>query len=354
MGLKREDFPDILRMFERGGLFRKRDSFAEYLTSTGRYDTEQDIVENFDSLVLDVRKWLKAKHYGHAEALLDLVLDKKDGLTRKDGKTPSALHEVTQAVWFISCVEDGLPVEDPAGVLSLIFSHDLGEDFGVTTQDLWHYLHVEKAFADDEQLQEIIDDYDVISKRWGKGGPERYANEYQYFHIAQHQRRNNSIAKLIDRAHNITTMIGVKDEEGEQEKAVMMKYIAKTLTLLGDYVRDASQVHPKQAETYEALQYVIDRVSQVSRYYVVDTGKVMVEDDELRSSMPDKGFLKLPNGFHPLIFAAERIRLTYPETHLAQKQDLNGVESSAVSGSVGSAGAGGDQDVAGDIPEVTK
>ncbi len=358
-----QDFPAFFRRVARGDLFRRRDTFAEYLTSTGRYNSEAKVVENFEPLVKDLRGWLKAKDYNFAEALLDYTLDKKSGLVRKDGKTPSALHEVTQAVWFISCIEDGLHVDDPEGILAVIFSHDLGEDFGVLPEDLSKYLRNQKGFMDSSAIDEFIENFDVISKRYGKDGKPRYKNDYEYY-LAIQKMKNASVAKMIDRAHNIMTLIGVKENEGHEDKRRMTEYVAKTLQLQSDYVRDACLAFPSQAEIYKALEFVIEQESQVCRYYIVDTGKKITDDDDLRSEMPDKGFKKLPNGFHPLIFAAERIRHTYPETHLTKTPHKPAdLDHGIISGSGGGKGSGSSDSASGaagsrtgtdDIPDLNR
>ncbi len=360
-----QSLPAFFRRVASGDLFRWRDTFAEYLTSTGRYNSEDDVIKNFEPLVKDLRGWMKAKGYNFAEAVLDYTLEKKAELVRKDGKTPSALHEVTQAVWFISCIEDGLHVDDPEGILAVIFSHDLGEDFGVLPEDLSRYLRNERGFMDSLAIDEFLENFDVISKRYGKTGAPRYKNDYEYY-LAIQKMKNASVAKMIDRAHNIMTLIGVKENEGPEDKMRMTVYVAKTLQLQSDYVRDASLAFPSQAEIYKALEFVIEQEAQVCRYYIVDTGKKITDDNDLRSEMPDKGFKKLPKGFHPLIFAAERIRHTYPETHLAKTPAKDAdLDHGIVSGSGGSKGSGsGSSDSAGgaagsrtgtdDIPDLNR
>lgn len=363
MNLRFDDVSAFFRSVARGGLFRRQGTFAEYLTETELYGSEDNVIRNHDHLVQDMRNWLRAKNYNQAEALLDFMLSKKEGLVRKDGNTPSSLHELTQAVWFISCIEDGLEVDNPEGVMSIIFSHDLGEDFGVLPEELSDYLRFEKGFMNTPELQEFLEDFDVISKRFGKDGGPRYKNDYEYY-LAIQQRRDASVAKMIDRAHNIMTLIGVKENEGHEDKIRMIEYVAKTLQLQSDFVRNVCKTFPSQAEIYRTLEAVIEQESQVCRYYIVDTGKKITDDDDLRSEMPDKGFRKLPNGFHPLIFAAERIRHTYPETHLGTKAAPSDAAPDAeaepdldhgiVSGSSGGKSGSGSEAVTNDIPDVSR
>lgn len=355
------NFDDVSTFFQRvakGQLFREDDSFAEYLTKTKRYGSEADVIKNFDHLVEDVRGWMRAKKYHLTEELMNFMLEKKAGKFRNDGVTPSALHELTQAVWFISCIEDGVRAEMPQSVLGLIFVHDVGEDFGVRPEELRAHLKG-KGFGKLVVIDDLLEDFDAISKRYGDDGPPRYANEYEYFHLALCKRRHASIAKLIDRAHNIMTLVGVKEAEGEAEKVKMMKKIAETKVLINDMCRDSARNFPEQEEFYENIKSVINAVAQTSRYFVVNTGKKMVDDEDLYISMPERGFFNLPDGFHPLIFAAERVRRSYPETHLDGTQNLRrrtnlDVAKERASSGEKTGGKSGSANADGDFPEVTQ
>ncbi len=289
--------------------FKGADSFCEHLNSTNLYDHEKEVIENFDSLVGEIKDWVQNRGFKQAEVLMDLVVDLKEGQTRADGITPSSLHEMTQALWFISAYEDGLPIDDPEGVLSVIFAHDIGEDFGMTPDDMEQHLR-ENAVFDDQKIETFKQDFDAITKQWGEDGEKRFDNNYEYYTGVQ-KRTNASIAKMLDRAHNIMTLIGVKDVPK------MHTYIASTLQLQDHFTDQYSTDHPTQKETYEALAHLIRKEIKVSRFYTVNSGVPLPDDDELVTGMPEKGFTHLPIGVHPLIVTAERVREMYPETHLA-------------------------------------
>ncbi len=298
-------------LFQRNGSnsFKGADSFCAHLSETGLYNSEQDVIANYDSLVSEMKDWVQHKGYTQAEALLDLVSDLKDGKTRQDGITPSALHEMTQAIWFISAIEGGLEVESPEGVLSVIFAHDIGEDFGMTIDDMNEYLD-SKGLPDNDMRKEFLNDYDLITKAWGEDGEKRHKNNYEYY-LGIQQSRNASVAKMFDRAHNIMTLVGVKDV------TKMNSYIASTMQIQDHFTDQYCEDHPQQAEMYKTMAHVITKELKTSRFYTANSGVPLPDDDELNTALPEKGFKDLPVGLHPIIIPAERIRATYPETHLA-------------------------------------
>ncbi len=236
------------------------------------------------------------------------MLNLNEGKTRKDDITPSALHEVTQALWLISAMENGLYIDDPESVMSLIFCHDLGEDFNLKPSYIEQYLN-DNGIKSNYKIKQLKLSFDAISKKYGKNGDLRHAHDYAYYQTVAKD-KNASVAKMFDRAHNIMTLIGVKDIKN------MHDYTAKTLQLQEDYIPTASALFPNQALLYEIMEEVIKKEIKVSRFHTVNTGKKLPNDDELCYSMPNNIFKDMPSGLHPLIVPAERIRKIYPDTHM--------------------------------------
>ena len=307
------DLPDAFKSNTGAHSFKGAASFGAHLQQTGLYENENDVTKNFDNLIGETRDWLQNKGFKQAEALMDLMLECNDGKTRQDGTTPSPLHEMTQAIWFISCVEGDLHVEDAEAILSVILTHDLGEDFDIRPDALEQYL-VDNGIPRSEKTEQLKKSFDVISKRYGKNGEDRYKSEYRYS-CAVRSDRDASVAKMFDRAHNVMTLVGVKD------KSKIADYTAKTLQLQHDNVRSASAQFPDQKRMYRTLQQLIRQEIQTCYYYIADTGKKITDNDDLELSMPKKGFQDIPLGLHPLVVSAERIRHTYPETHFGKNQD---------------------------------
>lgn len=289
-------------------------SFSEHLQSTGLYNSEQDVIENFNALTDELETWIDDNDFVLAGTLLEFVLDEKDGELRKDEVTPSALHEVTQAIWFINLVENGLPVQDVEGVLSVILAHDIGEEFDYQPDDITEALiYKNPAVQNHPKLQQFSADFDLISKTYGPEGEKRHPNNHSYY-SGIHTSPNATIAKMLDRAHNIMTLIGVKSIPK------MNSYIASTLQLqehfMDQYKADAGHPHP-QLETYESIAHLTEKMIKISRFYTVNSGVPLPDDDELYTAMPEKAFRGLPLGLQPLFIPAERIREMHPETHLA-------------------------------------
>ena len=304
------NLPDAFKSNTGVHSFKGAPSFGAHLQQSGLYENEDNVAENFDDLIGETRDWLHNKGFKQAEVLMDLMLECNEDKTRQDGTTPSALHEMTQAIWFISCIEGDLHVDDVEGVLSTIFTHDLGEDFDIRPEALEQHL-VDNGVPRSPKTEQLKASFNAISKRYGKNGEDRHKNEYEYSRTVRAD-QNASIAKMFDRAHNIMTLVGVKD------KSKMADYMAKTLQLQHDNVKNASANFPSQKPMYKTLQQLIRQEIQACYYYIVDTGKKITNNDDLELSMPKKGFKDVPLGLHPLVVSAERIRHTYPDTHFGE------------------------------------
>jgi len=183
--------------------------FLDELTNSGLFNTEEQVIENYDVLVDYVRDWLESNEYDTAMACFELLLEKKNGKLRGDGKSPSALHEISQAIYTISLIEDGVGLADPESVIALNFLHDLGEEYGVKAPKLMEQFKKFNCSIGGQRLTILLRDFDLITKQY-KGEPPKYKSEWEYY-LPMQQSENVSVAKLIDRLHNIATIVGVKD-----------------------------------------------------------------------------------------------------------------------------------------------
>jgi hypothetical protein len=280
-------------------------SFLNRLEASGDYRTENLVILNSDLLEKSVREWLQAAGYDKAIACLDILKEKENRKFRQDGITPSWLHQLSQAVYTISLIEDGVYLADPEAVICLNFIHDVGEDHGIRPGQLKNML-IRRGVEDDDWLTELMIDYDVISKQYGKNGEPRYKSEFEYYE-ANRKRQNTSVAKLEDRSHNIATQVGVKGMEK------IRRYISNTQVILNDFVRDSSKQFPEQKEAYEALQKIIETSVQSTRYLLAreEVHKDLPPDEEiLAENMPERGF-KVPKGLNPVLLATARVRKHY-------------------------------------------
>ncbi len=277
--------------------FKGEDSFCAHLIKSGLYDTEKDVNKNFDSLVDDLKDWLHGRGYEREVSLLNFLLEKKDGKFRKDGETPAALHEVTQAIYLISCLEDGLHIEDPAGVLAVIFSHDLGEDYNIKPQQLCDRLLID-GHQRDESMDRFLYEFDKISMHYGGEKKPEYQTPHQYS-VALRHTQNAGLAKLFDNLQNASTIVGGLSDERASE------YNVKIHMLLKRYISESCENYPEQAEIYKTLERAIGTVGNYNRHdkHGESLGKPLeIREEELTN----KG-LKLPMGLDPYMVSATRI-----------------------------------------------
>ncbi len=274
-------------------------SFLTQLSDSGRYDSEGLVVRHAKHLITDIRSYLKSSDYNMALACLDLAIKTKKGKLRDDGKTPSIIHEISQALYTISLIEGGVHLEDPESVIALNFIHDLGEDFGLKPETLKR--HLEKAEVTDQNKIDLLAiDFDILTKKY-KGESPKFKNEWEYYQAIERS-QNASIAKPPDRLHNLATQIGVK----KNKRA--LQYIANTYVIYDDLTRKASQRFPSQREAYTLYHEMIDTACKINRYHLVEAeiGKPLPDIETLAKEIPQHGF-QIPDGLNPIFLNACRV-----------------------------------------------
>ena len=132
-----------------------------------------------------VARWMTARDMQMGLACFDLLREKKcppggqqKTLTRQDGETPSIVHELSQALYTISLVEAGYELPDAETLLCLNFTHDLGEEFDVTTDSFRQNLinHNITPSARSEILGILFEN---MTK--SRGAAYKYENNQDYF-----------------------------------------------------------------------------------------------------------------------------------------------------------------------------
>lgn len=232
---------------------------ADHLCAAGLYNTEEDVAKNFDSLVNELSTWIDENSSPRNAALLRLMLEEKEQSrkSRRDGM-PNASHEILQAIMFIRDMEDGMNVDNPDRVLSLILSHDMGEDFGYWPEDIREYL-VSQGVADDEEMEGFLEDFKTTSHHFlDETGAkvENYKNKTEYLK-AICQSPSASIAKFYDNIHNINTAIfGFKKDEN------LIQYVSRIQALMPDNLAQLKEDHPSQKSTYNKLYKMVENAIQ--------------------------------------------------------------------------------------------
>lgn len=284
--------------------------FAEKITESGLFNTEDDVIENFDTLCDMVGTWLDEHGYTRARALMDFNLRFNEGKTRKDGKTPAALHEVTQSIFSIACYEAGLKFGNHQAVMCTIFSHDMGENFNIRPQQMGDFLFIQKIGRDAFTL-EFLENFNAISKKYGK--EMQYDSDEEYMAMLRTM-EHASAAKLFDNLHNLMTLIGgLKHEKGSG-------YIHKIENQLTEHVDALCENFPHQTETYRTLESAIRVAIAINRSYY--DGDVLDSEEALHKAMP-KVFHSLPPGLTPHTVPLRRITRAEPQQEDSKNPDDN-------------------------------
>ena len=281
----------------------------------GLFGKEDGVINAAASLIEVLYDRLDATGYKMAKALLDLSLEKRGDELRDDEKTPKFLHDIVQAVWVIDAIEGKYHIENPEILVALALSHDLGEEYGITPSKMFEYLE-ENGIKKNKRVLTFLKSFDAISKYYGDEEHEAYKNkEYNGKNVDGHYKDEHdyqrgvredpyaSIAKMFDRAHNLMTLIGVRDTDK------IHKEIAKTMHYYAPKrLEQMCENFPCHRNIYEMLGETLSAQLEVLRYWTLDVADTLPNNRELLDLMPTYGFSGMPAGLHPLIATAERVR----------------------------------------------
>ncbi len=230
---------------------------------------------NFAAAIETFRLAIENHHYqtGDDEAFIKLK-------RRRDG-TPAFTHQLCQARYTIVLMEAGYPIKDPDALLSTNFSHDLLEDMPITEDEISRRVNRKTA---------------ALAKLLDKTG--RDIEDY-YRDLAQDP--TASLAKAMDRIHNLSTMIfGMSSKDQAAYRKETEDYVPPMIEL-------ARKNFPDQAETYDALEQTIRAQLYWSRQYAYQKGKRdRPPPDHERCEAPAGLFDVLSNDFHPVNLIKKR------------------------------------------------
>ena len=177
-----------------------------------------------------LRHWLLGKEYYKAHKAMDFAMSYHTGF-RKDGTTPEFFHQVFQANFARSLAPSLLHPED---VLTTIFLHDVVEDYDVMI-DL-----IKSLFG---SVGNSVDLMDAKSSHRPSSSSEYYGS------IAEDV--NASVAKGIDRLHNIQSMVGVFTLEKQAS------YMEETERHVLPMLKTARKKFPEQDSAYQNIKHVL-------------------------------------------------------------------------------------------------
>jgi (p)ppGpp synthase/HD superfamily hydrolase len=140
-----------------------------------------------------LRSWMLGKEWWLACRALEFALSHHTGL-RKDAITPEAHHQVQIALNARTLLPHLL---EPETTLVVIFTHDLCEDYDIS------YSEIEKRFGAraSAATERITKKYKGVEK------------PYDFYFADMEQDPVASIAKGLDRCHNVWTMAGAFSHE---------------------------------------------------------------------------------------------------------------------------------------------
>lgn len=163
---------------------------------------------------------------------------------RRAGGDPYIVHPLTMA-----CDAVSLGIRDDA-MLAAILLHDVCEDCGVAPDEL----------PVGEATRRCVE---LLTFRVEPGEAKEAAKARYYARIAQN--RAATIAKLIDRCHNVSSMAGPFSRER------LIAYIDETRRYILPLLHEAKQRYPEDANLFFVLKYhivsVLDSIEETMRAY---------------------------------------------------------------------------------------
>ena len=189
--------------------------------------------------LIALRYWLLGAGLNNALVALDFNHPYFQG-TRKDGLTPEFDHHVSQANFIRTLLPHLLFPEE---TLCLVFFHDTAEDHGVSPDEM------ARVFSDPEFGKRVADGASRMTKKYRGGVGSADTAEKLFKEMARCP--ISSIAKGVDRIHNLQSMVGVFSPEKQRS------YLAETEQYFLPMLKSAERTFPKQEPAYKIISTVL-------------------------------------------------------------------------------------------------
>jgi (p)ppGpp synthase/HD superfamily hydrolase len=177
-----------------------------------------------------IRAWLQGRGYFNALRAMDLA-EKTHVGTRKDG-SPEFSHQVSQALYAITLIDYFLYPEE---TLCVIFLHDIVEDYDVTEEEITILCGVMVAKAV-IRISKVVNGVRIPD--------EVYYKNMEDCPIV-------TIAKPIDRFHNVLSMLGGFKPEKQ------VSYTEETIKKVMPLLKFGRRRFPEQTAAYENIKLVL-------------------------------------------------------------------------------------------------
>lgn len=189
----------------------------------------------YDKLLVASRYWLQGKSENDSRYLMVLkaldVAQKYHIGVRKDGTTKEFYHQLNMFSFARTLVGY---FNNPHVLLTTILLHDTYEDYPESHKELYH------TFPD------VIEYIVRISKV--RGGKDI---EYPQYFGEMTTCPYTSVGKVIDRIHNVSTMVGVFDDEK------IYDYLHEVDVYFLPMIKSARRNFPELEPVYELLKHTL-------------------------------------------------------------------------------------------------
>lgn len=195
--------------------------------------------DSADRRFVALRYWLHGQ--GMTEVLRNMELNRRHfSGTRKDGLTPAFDHHVVQANFIRPLLPHLL---FPQETLCVMFSHDTAEDAGLSPEE------ITREFRDREFAERVATAVWLMTKKF-RGGPGAASTPQEMFR-GMAQNPIASIAKGVDRIHNLQSMVGVFTREKQEA------YLDETEEFFLPMLKEAERLFPEQEPAYKQIRTVL-------------------------------------------------------------------------------------------------
>lgn len=195
--------------------------------------------DSADRRFVALRYWLHGQ--GMTEVLRNMEFNRRHfSGTRKDGLTPAFDHHVVQANFIRPLLPHLL---FPQETLCVMFSHDTAEDAGLSPEEITREFR-DRAFA-----ERVATAVWLMTKKF-RGGPGAATTPRELFH-GMAQNPIASIAKGVDRIHNLQSMVGVFSRQKQET------YLAETEEFFLPMLKEAERLFPEQEPAYKQIRTVL-------------------------------------------------------------------------------------------------
>lgn len=187
--------------------------------------------QDYSKLKIQVRSWMQGRGYDNALRAMDFAAKFHTG-TRKDNQTPEFQHQLSQAQFIINLAP---LLMHPEETLATVFLHDVQEDYGVESQVITDKFGKDVA----RHTWNMTKEFNGVAKK-----KQDYFDELAKDPVA-------SVAKGLDRIHNLSSMIGVFRIDHQK------KYAQEVRDYFLPMLKEAQGRFPQQQGVYETLKYIL-------------------------------------------------------------------------------------------------